>query len=180
MQASRTSVIRTFCSYRRQTVEASERPRSGERSYVILAVLLMVSSLTGCRICADCEDRAYPTYGGLWQRTIRDHGRVGSLFDPAGGLTFDLAARNAPPGADELEREKYRDRSDISDPEDLDDEVQDREGQRDEQGLRERQENLRDRDLDEIEVPDEQERRDKELDEIDVRIIRGTPNPPVL
>ena len=35
----------------------------------------------------------YPTYGGAWQRTRRDGGRVGSIFDPAGARTAAVVPR---------------------------------------------------------------------------------------
>lgn len=54
------------------------------RSVLLLTFTVGLLSLTGCRICTDCEDEAYPTYGGIWQRTDRFNGRVGSLFAPAG------------------------------------------------------------------------------------------------
>lgn len=50
----------------------------------MLTFILGLLSLTGCRLCTDCEDEAYPTYGGIWQRTDRSNGRVGSVFAPAG------------------------------------------------------------------------------------------------
>jgi hypothetical protein len=39
--------------------------------------------LSGCAMCANCDDYAYPAFGGKWQRADRFHGRVGSVFDPA-------------------------------------------------------------------------------------------------
>lgn len=50
--------------------------------YLLLAVVAVVCS--GCRICASPDLDSYTTYGGAWERTDRDHGRVGSVFDPAG------------------------------------------------------------------------------------------------
>lgn len=49
--------------------------------------------LGGCRLCADCDLDAYPSYGGAWQRTVRDSGRVGSIFDPGGSRAADLSER---------------------------------------------------------------------------------------
>ena len=46
--------------------------------------LLAVVSAAGCRICADCDLDSYTAYGGRWHRTDRNHGRVGSVFAPAG------------------------------------------------------------------------------------------------
>lgn len=152
------------------------------RDALLLSAALL---LTGCRICADCEDVAYPAYGGVWQRTIRDTGRVGSLFDPAGAKAFDLASRDEPEGADQLERERYKARgSQIKDPDDAEDDSDDESDSIDdrleEQRLRDREEELRDRELDDIENPREQEQRERELDEIDIRVIRGAPAPPIL
>lgn len=47
-------------------------------------LLLSLACGAGCSICASPDLEAYPATGGLWQRTDRDHGRVGSVFAPAG------------------------------------------------------------------------------------------------
>ena len=73
-------------------------------------VMIGLAPLGGCRICADCEDLAYPAYGGAWQRTQRDSGRVGSIFDPAGGKSPTLADRDQPPTPEELERRRQEER----------------------------------------------------------------------
>lgn len=59
------------------------------------SVLLLggVTLLGGCRLGADCDLESYPAYGGAWQRTVRDSGRVGSIFDPGGSRASDLSAR---------------------------------------------------------------------------------------
>ncbi len=54
------------------------------RHVTACCLLLALVALGGCRLCQDCGDIDYPTYGGAWERTIRDRGRVGSVFDPAG------------------------------------------------------------------------------------------------
>lgn len=56
-------------------------------------LLLALVVLGGCRLCQDCGDLDYPTYGGAWERTIRDRGRVGSVFDPAGAQSPKLSNR---------------------------------------------------------------------------------------
>lgn len=64
------------------------------RSIAVLLVLgTGLASFSGCRLCADCDLDAYPSYGGSWQRTLRDSGRVGSVFDPGGSRAADLSAR---------------------------------------------------------------------------------------
>lgn len=60
----------------------------------------------GCRLCGDCHQLDYPTYGGAWERTSRDSGRVGSIFDPAGARSPQLADRDTPPSPDEWERQR--------------------------------------------------------------------------
>ncbi len=57
--------------------------------YLSLALCLLL--LTGCTLCTNCEDEAYPSYGGIWQRTDRFHGRVGSVFAPAGAKVATTA-----------------------------------------------------------------------------------------
>ncbi|MEM6689580.1 MAG: hypothetical protein AAF664_09145 [Planctomycetota bacterium] len=73
-------------------------------SLLAIFALATLAFLPGCRLCCDTEDIAYPAYGGAWQRTIRDHGRVGSIFDPGGNKASLLVDRSAPLNADELER----------------------------------------------------------------------------
>ena len=61
----------------------------------------------------------YPAFGGSWQRTVRDAGRVGSVFDSAGGKVSDLTARDQPLSTDALERQQQRLRTEgMYDPED--------------------------------------------------------------
>ncbi len=65
----------------------------------LLALMLLLPTTllsTGCTIPSDCGDMDYPTYGGAWQRTRRDSGRVGSVFDPAGARTATLSPRELP------------------------------------------------------------------------------------
>ncbi|HBJ38533.1 MAG TPA: hypothetical protein DDZ51_28020 [Planctomycetaceae bacterium] len=62
----------------------------------LAAVVVSGGVLAGCTIPSDCGDLDYPTYGGAWQRTRRDSGRVGSVFDPAGARTATLSPRELP------------------------------------------------------------------------------------
>lgn len=48
------------------------------------SLLLLTVCGSGCTICASPDLESYTTYGGAWHRTDRDHGRVGSVFAPAG------------------------------------------------------------------------------------------------
>ncbi len=43
-----------------------------------------LAMLAGCSIGASPDLHTFTASGGLWQRTIPDQGRVGSVFDPAG------------------------------------------------------------------------------------------------
>ncbi len=63
------------------------------RHVTACCLLLALVALGGCRLCQDCGDIDYPTYGGAWERTIRDRGRVGSVFDPAGAQSPKLSKR---------------------------------------------------------------------------------------
>ena len=92
------------------------------RLILLLAVAATVMQ-TGCRICSDCGDQDYPTIGGAYQRTVRDRGRVGSVFDPAGGVSSLLVNRDDPTDInvrDELESEESVDDSDAADDDQLD------------------------------------------------------------
>ena len=157
-----------------------------------MAGLLLISpvliSLGGCRICADCEDLAYPAYGGAWQRTLRNSGRVGSVFDPGGAKAATLVDRSTPENPDEIERRRQPPAesdpdqddpaNDFDSPEQGDaDEMNDREGDDDESG-RNREEELRDKQLDDIESDEDDDIRKKKLEDIEVRIIPG--GPPVM
>ncbi len=52
------------------------------RIWALLLLLTVCGS--GCTICASPDLESYTTYGGVWHRTDREHGRVGSVFAPAG------------------------------------------------------------------------------------------------
>lgn len=145
---------------------------------VTLAILCAgLLPLGGCRICAECEDLSYPAYGGAWQRTQREQGRVGSLFDPGGAKASSLVARDTPSDIDELERERQKARGKSAldgDPDEMDSPEPEREEERD------REMELRDRELDDIEEGKENELREKNLDDININVVPGQPMPPVL
>jgi len=66
------------------------------RVAVLSAMIVGGGVIAGCTIPSDCGDLDYPTYGGAWQRTRRDSGRVGSVFDPAGARSATLSSRDLP------------------------------------------------------------------------------------
>ncbi len=137
-------------------------------SFVLIAAAL---PMLGCRICADCEDLAYPAYGGAWERTNREHGRVGSLFDPGGAKASDLVDRDEPSQPDEIIRELQKDKKSQSDPDEV---PEDRDGDADSiEPDDDKPKNLRDRKLEDVENLDEEKLREKSLDDIEVRIIPG-------
>ncbi|TWT82881.1 hypothetical protein CA13_43440 [Planctomycetes bacterium CA13] len=153
-------------------MEASSLSAAHLRRLVLLCIVASLLPVGGCRICADCEDLAYPAYGGAWQRTRRDEGRVGSLFDPAGAKNSPLVSRDMPLEPDEIERAKRKD-DDFDSPEDdrsrmeeaeedSDDAADAEQEQRDDSEFREREQKLRDLDLE------------------DIRVIPGEPEPPTM
>ncbi len=119
----------------------------------LIAALLLLPAATGCRICAECEPEAYPSYGGAWQRTLREHGRVGSVFNPGGSRASDLRPRDEPetlgapprPASDDPER---------SDAQKADDDQQrdDAESQDAEERLEQRRRELQELQLDDLQV----------------------------
>ncbi|MGB7344843.1 MAG: hypothetical protein WBD20_11550 [Pirellulaceae bacterium] len=133
--------------------------------------MLLLVPMTGCRICASSEDLAYPSYGGAWQRTVRDSGRVASLFDPAGAKSSELVSRDNAVTQDELERRR-RDNESTNDDKSSDEDLPDgdSQGTSPENGsgnddtpnldpdedldpeLRRRMEELRDQDLDDVKI----------------------------
>ena len=80
--------------------------------WIVLASLLPAG---GCQLCADCDEQAYAAYGGVWQRLEREDGRVGSVFDPAGGKVPRLVDRDEPLEPDELDRRRRAEQLDAED-----------------------------------------------------------------
>ncbi len=93
------------------------------RSVAVIMLIASLMPLGGCRICATCDELDYAAYGGAWERTRRDAGRVGSILDPAGGRVAELVDRDQPPHADERQRQQSADSesSTDSDPDNNDD-----------------------------------------------------------
>jgi len=126
----------------------------------IAAVGLMAAALgiSGCQICADCDLESYPTYGGAWQRTTRDTGRVGSIYDSGGARVAELEPRTDPEAADaEMRRRDSGQAIDLPDEEEEGGverqfrENQEPRSQADEEGeLQQQQDRLRDLRLEEI------------------------------
>ena len=155
----------------------------GNRKFVSLRVWTILTAacfgfvpVAGCRICADCEDLAYPAYGGAWQRTNRDSGRVGSVFDPAGGKAPELVDRDDPLSADTMERKRQIERGGgYKELSPLDDGGKSEEAE--EPGVDPGNE-LRNRKLEDIpESEREEELRKKNLGDINVRLIPAPPEP---
>lgn len=148
------------------------------RSIVLSFMAVSLLPAAGCRICADCEDLAYPAYGGAWQRTKRDSGRVGSIFDPAGGKASDLTNREQPLSADAIERQRQLERgSNLTDPDRQPDETL--EATPETEGTPENE--LRNRELEDIPDSEKEEQlRNKNLDEIKVHLMPSTPEPDAL
>jgi len=144
------------------------------RVHRLIAALLFVGCVMpvgGCRICADCEPMAFPAYGGSWQRTDRSSGRVGSVFDPGGAKTSQLADRDTPPDPDELERRRQAGKSNMYGPDAYEPRSDSDQPPMDDQSPEDR---LRDRQLDDIESDNEEDLRNRQLD--DINVYRG-PNP---
>ena len=157
---------------------------------LVVAVLVLSG---GCRICQDCEDLSYPAYGGAWERTIRDSGRVGSMFDPGGARASNLVSRDRPPQPDELERRRQSEEGSAGVDSGFDENDPDLFGDRDADDRDDKSSRgdgssaERDRDFEEPAADDplelELERRRKELEEMDlqdIRVIPGKPLPPIL
>ena len=150
------------------------------RLSLLVAILFAVTPLGGCRICSDCEDADYSAYGGAWQRTLRDRGRVGSVFDPGGAKVSSLVDRDAPESQTEIERKRQGERDSDDDTPERDEETpeeNDNEPSDDDEAdsLQDKAKELRDKELDDIEGDREDELRKKGLDDIEVRIIKGKP-----
>ena len=136
--------------------------------------------LGGCRICADCEDLAYPAYGGAWERTRRDSGRVGSLFDPAGVQSSALTEREEPPTPDLLERQRQELRDGGFNAPDRQSDMDSSESDADLPPSLDRAKELRERKLDDIQEEKEDALRGRNLDDININVIPRELAPPNL
>lgn len=173
---------------------ANHLPRAGtsmqmnhstHKASLLAALLLGLGCFPfgGCRICADCEDLAYPAYGGTAERTRRYEGRVGSIFDPAGTRSPDLMDRDSPPDPDELERRRQGGKSNLFGP----DESEPRsDSDQTPDPPPPSLDDLRNRQLDDIQNDNEDELRNRDLNNIDMNAQRGpnvqrgpNPNQPV-
>lgn len=54
-----------------------------------LAAALGLVASSGCTLCCTPYDDARSYYGGKWQDVDPYHGRLGSIFDPAGGAPVE-------------------------------------------------------------------------------------------
>lgn len=152
---------------------AAFRATAHARTVCLVLVFGSMLPLAGCRICADCEDLAYPAYGGAWQRTSRESGRVGSVFDPGGAKMATLVNREEPDSVDEITREVQSARDKTQDP----DRDPDRRGE-DEDSMdldddTDPGKDFENRDLDDIENDAEERLRGRDLEDIEVRLIPG-------
>jgi len=154
-------------------MEASHFTTKFFRILLGVAVFTAVCPSMGCRICADCEDLAYPAYGGAWQRTNREHGRVASVFDPGGAKNPELVSRDTPKVPDEIERER-RSRENPNAVDDSERGLEDFEGGGDDSDS----ENLQEPGPDSQDQQNrEQELRDLNLE--DIRVLPAEPLPPL-
>lgn len=128
------------------------------RVLAFLTVVTCLAASTGCRLCSNCEIGDYSAYGGAWDRTQRETGRVGSLFDPAGAQLASLVERNEPPTADELERERQ-----AADP----DAIRERDEETRRQAEMDEDDRLRHSESDE-DRKRRQEERERELDALEI------------
>ena len=51
---------------------------------LVSALVVIAAMASGCTMCCDRWYHTYSGYGGTWQRTDPEHGRVGSAFTDAG------------------------------------------------------------------------------------------------
>ena len=122
---------------------------------------LVLSLLPGCRLCCEPDTEAFPAYGGVWERTQRNSGRVGSILDPGGVQNSAL-----------LPREQANKINTLQLPESPEDNLMEGEGDSSKEGTEPETEQERDRKFEERRKRFEQE----QMEEIDV--IPGTPLPP--
>ncbi|MCC9640831.1 hypothetical protein LOC71_00980 [Rhodopirellula sp. JC740] len=150
---------------------SARRTASAVFSLIVLAAIVMPS--TGCRLCADCESDAYPAYGGAWERTLRETGRVGSVFDPGGVRAADLESRTDPETADR----RIRGRSQYGDASSADSSEDRQKNSADEQ--RKLDEEARDNDKTPQQQEAELEELEKRLEGLNLQDIRHVAPPKV-
>ncbi len=68
-----------------------------------IALICLLPSLGGCRICQSPEDATYAAFGGVWDRADPVSGRVGSAFEPAEGMVARQAGSPPQPLNGDLE-----------------------------------------------------------------------------
>ena len=76
----------------------------GTSMFRTIRLLLLIGLLplwAGCAMCSSCDDYSYGAFGGRWQRDDYVHGRVGSVFEPAGSFVVTDQAVSDEPVADE-------------------------------------------------------------------------------
>ena len=66
------------------------------RFSLALAGVCLLTASSGCSMCCAPFDTAFGAYGGAVERGDLHHGRVGSIFDPAGAhtVTYDSHAES--------------------------------------------------------------------------------------
>jgi len=150
------------------------KPKTTNHLVLTSLFALCLLPLAGCRLCSDCEDMDYPAFGGSWQRTVRDSGRVGSVFDSAGGKVAKLTDRDQPLATDAQERQQQGQRTKgMFDPEN-NEPSSDRDSEKPAPALT--PEELKNQSLDDIPEGEEgQKLRLKSLDEINVRRLPDEP-----
>jgi hypothetical protein len=66
----------------------------------LLVLAGVVPLFAGCTMCSSCDDYNYSAFGGAWQRTDMQHGRVGSAFTAAGVKVLDTGPELRPAPAE--------------------------------------------------------------------------------
>ncbi len=115
--------------------------------YNLPAIILLTLLCGGCTLCPNCDPDAFAAYGGRWERTDRDHGRVGSLFTPAGAQVpygYDPGATSENQNSDEPNTTR-----DDENPDSVEDSVMEPE----QKSLEEKMQELRNKSLQEIGSP---------------------------
>lgn len=155
-----------------RTLPTIELKRESMTRFAAILVTVLLGSASGCRLCCDSEDIAYPAYGGVWERIERNQGRVGSLYDPAGARASNLTDRNAPAENDDA-------RSNIIPPQRLEEDLQDDSPIDPVPEPRPRSEGETEEEFEErLKKFQEEQMKDGDDDMLNAMIIPGSPQPP--
>ncbi|MFT5528077.1 MAG: hypothetical protein ACI9G1_002029 [Pirellulaceae bacterium] len=65
------------------------------RSIPTMFIVILIAGLSGCSMCSTCQDDDYGHFGGKWERTDQQYGRVNSAFAPAATIIGETVVQQS-------------------------------------------------------------------------------------